>query len=237
MQLIVDVSNNNSSVDFKAVKAAGAVGVWLKVTEGESFVDLTYAARRKQAKAAGLLVGGYHFGHPNDGSSSEVEFFLKHLILEDGDLLPVLDLEEQEVSVAKVHAYAAGFLGALAHHIGEKAVLYCGSYFIKKNGLADLGAKRWIPSYGAPPAFYSWDAWQYTNGTPTYPGAIAHLDTSKAPTLSLLRYKQPKVRKAAAHIHKYVTRFGMRFRVGSKPWKWMKKNRDRLVGIVVRKKT
>jgi hypothetical protein len=41
---IIDVSNNNGHVDFVAAKKAGAVGVYLKVTEGTGFVDQTYLA-------------------------------------------------------------------------------------------------------------------------------------------------------------------------------------------------
>lgn len=226
MRKIVDVSNNNGRVDFHAVKAAGAVGVWLKVTEGTGFADPTYEANHKAAKAAGLRVGGYHFGHPKDGSPAEAEFFLSHLKLERGDLLPILDLEETDgVSTATVHAYAAGFLAAVSHKIGERAGLYCGSYFIRANGLTKLRGPRWIPSYGSPPAFYSWDAWQFTDGETKYPGSICRLDTSHVRSLALVTYKARRTKKVVGHAKKavYIVRDGLVLLVGSREWRFWKR--------------
>ncbi|MDE2098573.1 MAG: glycoside hydrolase family 25 protein, partial [Patescibacteria group bacterium] len=100
MNLVVDVSNNNPNVDFKALKASGVCGVWLKVSEGTSFADPLYARYRAEAKAAGLRVGGYHFGHPKNSPVAEAQFFLSLLKLEPGDLLPALDLEVSDNKTA-----------------------------------------------------------------------------------------------------------------------------------------
>lgn len=230
MQKIVDVSNNNGHVDFAAVKAAGAVGVWLKVTEGTSFVDPDYEANRSAAKAAGLRVGGYHFGHPKNGPTAEAAFFLSHLKLEPGDLLPVLDLEEQEGDATAILAYAAEFLAAVSHKIGERAALYCGSYFMCANGLDSLPGPKWIPSYGSRPAFYAWDAWQFSDGQECYPGAICNLDTSYVRSLALVTYKEHSARRAVGRVKKaaYIARDGLILHVGGAAWRWWKRNVARI---------
>lgn len=228
MQKFVDVSNNNGHVDFVAVKKAGAVGVYLKVTEGTSFVDPDYEANYAAAKAAGLKVGGYHFAHPKNSALTELGFFLKHLKLEKGDLKPALDLEKQEVSWAAVHAFASTFLDKLNTHIKERGVLYCGSWFLKDSGLFARPERKWVPSYGARPAKF--DAWQFSNGTPKYPGAVAKLDTSVIPDIHLFVYKAPVHRKVVAHGKKFVVLFGFRVRKGSVIFKWLVKNGRKLRG-------
>lgn len=172
MTKIIDVSNNNGHVDFAAAKRAGAVGVYLKVTEGTTFVDSTYLDNRKRAKAAGLKVGGYHFAHPENSGTTEASFFLRHLVYETGDLVPMLDLE---LDRGHPTAYTAAFVKAVKTKHGHCG-LYCGGWFIAKYGLQAY-RPRWIPSYGAKPTM-AFDAWQFSDGQAKYPGAILHLDTS-----------------------------------------------------------
>lgn len=229
MQKFVDVSNNNGHVDFAAVKKAGAVGVYLKVTEGTSFVDPYYEANYKAAKAAGLRVGGYHFAHPKNSALQELGFFLSHLKLEKGDLKPALDLEVQEVSWANVHAFASAFLNHLHTKVGERGVLYCGSWFLKDAGLDVRPEQKWVPSYGAAPKS-KWAAWQFSNGTPKYPGAVAKLDTSVIPDIHLFVYKAPVHKKAKAHAKKWVVLFGVRVVKGSRFFKWLVKHGPRMRG-------
>lgn len=240
---IIDVSNNNGRVDFAAARRAGAVGVYLKVTEGTGFVDGTYLANRVAAKKAGLLVGGYHFAHPADNPTAEAAFFLAHLVYEPGDLIPMLDLERS--AAPKPEGVVKPYAEAVAHAVKARhghCGLYCGSYFIQAHNLADLGLPRWIPSYGAKPKLYSYVAWQFTDGLPKYPGAILHLDTSYVYNLPALvghvpspRPKPPvptpptptpKPRKR----RQWVWLFGMLFRRGTPGWRWVKRNWHRLGG-------
>ena len=228
MQKFVDVSNNNGHVDFHAIKKAGAVGVYLKVTEGTSFVDPYYESNYKAAKAAGLKVGGYHFAHPKNSALQELGFFLSHLKLEKGDLKPALDLEKQEVSWANVHAFASTFLNGLRAKIGDRGVLYCGVYFLRDSGLIARPEKKWVPDYGAKPGKF--DAWQFSDGLPKYPGAIDHLDTSVIPDIGVFVYKAPAHKKAKAHVKKWVVLFGVRVLKGSRFFKWLVKHGPRMRG-------
>jgi lysozyme len=60
--LLVDLSNNNGTVDFaRLAKVPGIVGVYLKATEGRTFTDWTFHERRLEAERHGLRVGAYHF--------------------------------------------------------------------------------------------------------------------------------------------------------------------------------
>ncbi len=68
INVVVDLSHHNETVDFAKMKAAVIVGVIHKATQGLTYVDDTYANRRAQALECGLLWGGYRFGVGGDGS-------------------------------------------------------------------------------------------------------------------------------------------------------------------------
>lgn len=58
----IDISNNNGSgIDMTRVAAEGFDFVFVKVSEGDYFSDATWPAYRDAARAAGLLVLGYHY--------------------------------------------------------------------------------------------------------------------------------------------------------------------------------
>ena len=226
MTKIIDVSNNNGHVDFAAARKAGAVGVYLKVTEGAGFVDSTYLANRRAAKAAGLKVGGYHFAHPENSGSTEASFFLAHLVYEPGDLVPMLDME---LDRGKPKPYTTAFVAAARARHGHCG-LYCGGWFITKYGLESV-RPRWIPSYGARPTMPC-EAWQFSDGQAKYPGAILRLDTSYVYDMEALAPASPSpkpsptpapqpVERKRKRLPRWVTIDGLRMRRGGKLYRWV----------------
>jgi hypothetical protein len=64
---VIDISHYEMvSQNFAETAASGIVAVILKATQGTVFVDPTFLPHVAEARAAGLLVGAYHF---LDGSS------------------------------------------------------------------------------------------------------------------------------------------------------------------------
>lgn len=65
MILGVDVSGVQGAVDWQKLAGAGVRFAWLKCTEGNTRGrDTTFARNVRDAKAAGVLVGAYHFCYP-----------------------------------------------------------------------------------------------------------------------------------------------------------------------------
>jgi lysozyme len=62
LDAVIDISDNVSVSDFRAVRRANILAVIHKATEGGDWFDRSYNARRAEAETAGLLWGGYHFG-------------------------------------------------------------------------------------------------------------------------------------------------------------------------------
>lgn len=95
--LIVDLSDNNPPpIAFATLRRAGFEGVWLKASEGRTWVDETFRVRSNAARAAGLRVGAYHFARPDNGNhpGDEAEHFAAvYKRIFSADLRPQLDLE------------------------------------------------------------------------------------------------------------------------------------------------
>ena len=66
----VDVSKYQGTIDFAKIKAAGTTYVFVKATEGITGVDPDYARNVAAARAAGLVVGSYHFYETDDDPSA-----------------------------------------------------------------------------------------------------------------------------------------------------------------------
>ena len=62
LDAVIDISHNVTVTDFAAVRRSNILAVLHNVTAGGDWFDPSYGPRRRQAEAAGLLWGGYHFG-------------------------------------------------------------------------------------------------------------------------------------------------------------------------------
>ena len=176
---IFDISHHNADVDFKAAKAAGMQAVFQKATQYTSFIDGTYADRKKDAIAEGLLWGAYHFGAAGDGSA-QADYFLD-TAQPNGDTLLVLDFERDTVKgqstmpLADAHA----FINRIQEKTGKLPGLYGGSYLkslvqSKEDTLLSQ-CWLWLADYrntpSLPNGWTNYTFWQYTDGKHG-PGAI-----------------------------------------------------------------
>jgi lysozyme len=150
--VIIDLYHGNKvSVDFSAIKSAGVAAVVLKATQGTGFVDPAFAPRLAQARAAGLLVGAYHF---LDATSpvEQMAHFLSVVGTTDGVLL-VVDFEAYESSQATVMQAASAAM-SVKSATGRLPVVYT--------------CPLWLAEYGSrpvcPPGWSQWKLWQHTDG-------------------------------------------------------------------------
>src|ERR1043166_3307070 len=61
----VDVSSyQGGSVNWASAKAGGGSFAWAKAAEGLTVNDADFTINEANAKAAGVLIGAYHFSHP-----------------------------------------------------------------------------------------------------------------------------------------------------------------------------
>ena len=91
----VDLSHFQGNVDFPKLKSGGQSFVSIKATQGTSYSASSYYTDNiVKARAAGLISGGYHFYSGAHDGVEQANYFLKVAQPQKGDLLPMLDLEE-----------------------------------------------------------------------------------------------------------------------------------------------
>lgn len=170
INVVVDLSHHNATVNLNKVKEDGILGVIHKVTQGRTFVDPHYKTNRTKASNAGLLWGAYHFGTGSEGVK-QAEHFLGVVQPDDKTLLvldfegnpqgPDMSLEEARAFVTHVHSVTGRFPG-----------LYSGHYIKQLLGTNKdpvlANCWFWLAQYGptavVPVNWSTWTMWQYTDG-------------------------------------------------------------------------
>lgn len=170
-----DVSHHNGEFDFSKRVAAGDKFCFVKATEGNAGVDQQFKRNWAESARSGLLVGAYHFFHPNIDPTDQVNNFLtvkgKNRI---GDLPCVLDWEitgNVRASVQKKNALM--WLHMVEIATGKIPIVYSYKNFL--NELGDMSEffkyPLWLAQYNdqiqspTPPAKWpNWTFWQHSDG-------------------------------------------------------------------------
>lgn len=96
----VDLSHYNAVSDANALRAAGYSFAWCKATQGTGTVDASFAGKVSQLRAAGLVVGAYHYLDSSDPAAQARHFAAvagAAGCLTAGSLVPMLDMEDTTV--------------------------------------------------------------------------------------------------------------------------------------------
>lgn len=149
----LDVSHHQGEhVDWRAVATAGYAFAFCKATEGTHYVDPTHAYNVCAARAAGLLVGSYHYARPADSRPlDQARHFAGQLGAMGPRRLPaVLDLEETGgLSPARLQTWARAFLHELDRMTGRTSILYTGRAFYRDQLAQMTGWPLWLARYGS----------------------------------------------------------------------------------------
>ncbi|MGW2631635.1 glycoside hydrolase family 25 protein [Streptomyces chattanoogensis] len=137
--------------------------VFIKITEGHTFVNSKWVAQRKTARNAGLVTGFYHFARPG-AFEEQVDFFLDKINLVEGDML-VLDWEDKGIS----NAWKDSWLKRVQKkNPGHKTLLYCNQdFWLHRDTTSFAGDGLWIAHYngkpGKPGIEHPWVFHQFTD--------------------------------------------------------------------------
>ena len=95
----IDTSKYQGKVNWQAVKQAGYDFAIIKASEGVGYTDPEFRRNWNESRAAGLLVGAYHFARVSksptieDDARKEAEWFASLLGNPANTLPPMLDIE------------------------------------------------------------------------------------------------------------------------------------------------
>ncbi len=162
----IDVSYWQGQPDFTKVVAAGYEFCGIKLTDGHTIETSTDHAQSVAAKAAGLKIFFYHFGHPENtdhSATDEANFFVSVIrknSIPTADMIPALDVEQVyaknvEVKIpssVSLEAWIQEFCGVLAQNGFPKVLLYSNPTYLNEylsvnHGLGDM--PLWLSEYSS----------------------------------------------------------------------------------------
>ena len=127
----IDISHHNGFIDWEMVKDKGSINkrpvtfVFIKASEGKSFIDKRFKKNYQAARKEGILCGAYHFYRPEVNSLHQFNNFKKVARLQKGDLPPVLDVEVRgDLSFSRYVEGITNLLKLMENHYGVKPILY-----------------------------------------------------------------------------------------------------------------
>lgn len=171
----IDISHHQGVINWPQLKADGRIDkypvrfVMMKATEGANRVDENFHDNFFQSREYGFTRGVYHFYSVHSGANEQARFFIRIVQLENGDLPPVLDVENkpEQLSDQQFKDSVLLWLRTVERHYGVKPIVYTNHNF-KLRYLSDAAFDEypyWIAHYYVDKVQYpgAWKFWQYTD--------------------------------------------------------------------------
>ena len=166
----VDVSAFQGPIDWPVLAGQGVDFAFIKATEGSKHVDMCFADNWRDAPAAGVRVGAYHFFSFGSPGSVQADNFIATVPPIEGMLPPVVDVElygayqDDLPEVDVVRAELQVFLDEVEAHYGVKPIIYTleDTYARYIEGAFD-DHDLWIRNVVTPPRISGWTFWQYSS--------------------------------------------------------------------------
>ena len=179
----IDVSHYQGNIRWQRVAEARIDGqpvtfVIIKATEGKSILDVNFNENFYQAREYGLIRGAYHYFSPVVDGRTQAEYYLHQVHLDEGDLPPVLDIEECGTLTSEGLRYEAlQWLRTVEERYHTTPIIYTGLRF-RQQHLDTPEFQRypfWIAHYYVPKLGYKgpWRFWQHTD--------LGHVDGIQGP--------------------------------------------------------
>ncbi|WP_371590839.1 glycoside hydrolase family 25 protein [Streptomyces sp. NBC_00470] len=158
----IDVSSFQSA----SPSTSGYDFMFVKATEGTSYINPNQYSQAATARDAGLVVGFYHFLHPGN-ISAQAEYFVDRCDSLEGDLL-VCDWESTSSGTASCSEKDAFIKKVKELRPTHKTLLYCNTdFWWNRDTTSYAGDGLWIARYnnspGNPGIQSAWVFHQYTD--------------------------------------------------------------------------
>jgi GH25 family lysozyme M1 (1,4-beta-N-acetylmuramidase) len=138
-----DVSSfQGSNLNWVTIKNDGIFFAWTKATEGPTgyYYDADFVTNEVKAKAAGVLIGAYHYAHPSldtnitgaNSADTEAQYFWSkasnYVVAGGSYLVPMLDWEDPAVSspnqtVTSMSAWANEWCSDISNYARAQGVI------------------------------------------------------------------------------------------------------------------
>lgn len=168
----IDVSRYQQRISWTAVSNMEVGGIrlgfaFIKATEGTSRVDPFFKRNWKKSKEAGIVRGAYHFFIASKDGRAQAKHFIEHVVLESGDMPPVLDVEKTfRVPSDKLRKEVKVWLDIMEEYYNVRPIIYTNADFYKQHlqGYFD-DYPLWVAHYlqpHNPRVDRQWSFWQHS---------------------------------------------------------------------------
>lgn len=170
----IDISHYQGKINWEKLSNAQIEHspirfVMIKATEGSTQIDDCFQDNFKNARDYGFIRGAYHFWSNKSSARDQARFFLKNVHLKDGDLPPVLDVENkpENMSVEDFQREILTWMHIVEDKYHVKPILY--TYYKFKNQYLNTPVfddyPYWIAHYYVDEIEYEgdWKFWQHTD--------------------------------------------------------------------------
>ncbi len=130
----IDVSNHQGYIDWNKVsKDENVQFVYIKATEGATYVSPSFEDNIREARKAGMKVGCYHFLRATSYIYDQFLNFTNYCRENEQDLAPLIDIEVKgHWQADQVADSVKLFADLLEQHYGVRPVIYTGTNFYNK---------------------------------------------------------------------------------------------------------
>lgn len=164
----IDVSHHQGKIDWRRVAADDVAFAVIKATEGGDHVDNAFAGNLREARAAGLAVGAYHFFTFCRPGADQARNFISVVPHDQPLLPPVVDIEfggncPQRLSAEQLNTELRDFLGPVEAAFGKPAIIYLTDEAEAAYAGQIAARPLWLRSLLMEPDRRDWIYWQYHN--------------------------------------------------------------------------
>lgn len=167
----IDVSNHQGRIDWNTVsKDENVQFVYIKATEGATYVSPTFESNIREARKAGMKVGCYHFLRATSYIHDQFKNFTDYCKQEEQDLAPLIDIEVKgRWTPAQLVDSLQLFADMLEKHYGRRPVIYTSANFYNKYLSVQFSKyELFIAKYSEEEPLLNdgtdYTLWQYTDG-------------------------------------------------------------------------
>jgi lysozyme len=128
----IDVSKYQRKINWEKVRDNDVSFAFIKATEGVKLKDSQFERNWEGTHQVGIIRGAYHFYRPNVAPGEQARNFIETVVLQPGDLPPVLDIEVRgRQPLNHLRGDLKEWLVLVERAYGVKPIIYTGYSFYK----------------------------------------------------------------------------------------------------------
>lgn len=168
----IDVSGYQQNINFQQVKQSGIQIVYIKSSEGFTYIDSQFEQNYKKAKEQGLAVGFYHVvtARTVEQAKKQAQFFISLISKKTPDCKLAMDFETfGNLTKLQINQIGLAFLQEVERLSKKQAILYSNAYTANNIWSGNVTKyPLWIAQYEVNKpenngTWKTWAGWQYTD--------------------------------------------------------------------------